>query len=152
MGHTPESFSEDEFLQQVLGGLETTAGVEPSETCGVEGVPGDGDPSLSTSVKPKKKVVGPRKKQVRFRFRVANTGDGAASSLRLCAKAPKRKVKVKGKACRPVASLAAGAAATKAFKVKPKPALRGRKARIRFIANGPGVAKKRAVAVLKVRK
>ncbi len=36
MGHTEASYTEPNFLTQVLGGLETTAGVEPSETCGVE--------------------------------------------------------------------------------------------------------------------
>jgi regulation of enolase protein 1 (concanavalin A-like superfamily) len=34
MGHTEASYTEPNFLTQVLGGLETTAGVEPSETCG----------------------------------------------------------------------------------------------------------------------
>ena len=35
MGHTQASFSEPEFLQQLLGGLETTAGVTPNDECGV---------------------------------------------------------------------------------------------------------------------
>jgi PKD repeat protein len=34
MGHTEASYTEAEFLRQVLGGLETTAGVEQSQTCG----------------------------------------------------------------------------------------------------------------------
>jgi plastocyanin len=110
-----------------------------------------GDPVLRASVKPKRKVVGPNKK-ARFRFRVANVGDGDANRLRLCAKAPKRKVRVIGKRCQTVKGLAAGDAINRAFKVKPKRRLRGKKARIKFIANGPGVAKSQAVAVLKVRR
>ncbi|MGH2945489.1 MAG: ThuA domain-containing protein, partial [Solirubrobacteraceae bacterium] len=39
MGHTEDSFVEANFLAQVLGGLETTAGVTPSESCGVPGEP-----------------------------------------------------------------------------------------------------------------
>jgi len=35
MGHTEESFTEARFLEQVLGGLETTAGVTVSAACGV---------------------------------------------------------------------------------------------------------------------
>ena len=110
-----------------------------------------GDPALRTRVKPKRKVVGPNKKAT-FRFRVANVGDGDANRLRLCAKAPKRKVRVIGKRCQTVKGLAAGDAINRAFKVKPKRRLRGKKARIKFIANGPGVAKSQAVAVLKVRR
>jgi PKD repeat protein/glucose/arabinose dehydrogenase len=35
MGHTEESFVEANFLQQVLGGIETTAGAKPSASCGI---------------------------------------------------------------------------------------------------------------------
>jgi PKD repeat protein len=35
MGHTEASYLEAEFLRQVLGGIETTAGAEPSASCGV---------------------------------------------------------------------------------------------------------------------
>ena len=34
MGHTEASYTESEFLTQLLGGLETTAGAAQSETCG----------------------------------------------------------------------------------------------------------------------
>jgi type 1 glutamine amidotransferase len=35
MGHTEESFTEANFLQQLLGGIETTAGAKPSAECGI---------------------------------------------------------------------------------------------------------------------
>jgi PKD repeat protein len=35
MGHTEESYAEANFLRQVLGGIETTAGAEPSASCGI---------------------------------------------------------------------------------------------------------------------
>jgi cytochrome c len=35
MGHTEESFVEANFLHQVLGGIETTAGAKPSASCGI---------------------------------------------------------------------------------------------------------------------
>jgi hypothetical protein len=116
-----------------------------------EPAPG-GAPRLDASVKPKKKVVGPNKKKVRFRFRVANRGGGDTGRLRLCARAPKRKAKIIGKRCQAVQNLAAGRAVVRAFKVKPKPAMRGKKARIRFIANGPGVDRAQATARLRVRR
>jgi hypothetical protein len=65
---------------------------------------------------------------------------------------PKRKLGLKGKRCRPVKSIAPGETAVRGFKVRPKPAARGRRTKIRFTVNGPGVAKTRAVAVLKVKR
>ena len=35
MGHTEASYVEAEFLRQVLGGIETTAGTKPSASCGI---------------------------------------------------------------------------------------------------------------------
>jgi PKD repeat protein len=47
MGHTEASYAEPEFLRQVLGGLETTAGVKQSETCGAwDAVAPDTDATL----------------------------------------------------------------------------------------------------------
>jgi plastocyanin len=131
----------------LAGNVEETQSVEFEIGSG-----GAGSPALNTSVKPKKKVVGPNKKKVRFRARVANVGDGDAGKLRLCAGGPKRKVKVIGNKCQSVSGLAGSKSVVKTFKVKPKRALRGKKARIKFSANGVGVSKARAVAVLKVRR
>src|SRR3712207_5801730 len=36
MGHTEASYTEGNFLKQLLGGLETTAGVVANEDCGVQ--------------------------------------------------------------------------------------------------------------------
>ena len=52
MGHVEESYVEDEFMAQVLGGLETTAGVAVSATCG-ERTSGPGAPSVQASADPK---------------------------------------------------------------------------------------------------
>ena len=52
MGHVEESYVEDEFRAQVLGGLETTAGVAVSATCG-ERTSGPGAPSVQASADPK---------------------------------------------------------------------------------------------------
>jgi PKD repeat protein/glucose/arabinose dehydrogenase/plastocyanin len=52
MGHTIESFSEENFLTQVLGGLETTAGVTPSEECGVAPGADTTDPETTASLNP----------------------------------------------------------------------------------------------------
>jgi PKD repeat protein/glucose/arabinose dehydrogenase len=48
MGHTEASFTEARFLEQVLGGLETTAGVAISATCG-ESRSGPGAPAVTVT-------------------------------------------------------------------------------------------------------
>jgi plastocyanin len=49
MGHVEQSYTEANFLQQVLGGLTTTAGVEPSASCGVGGGGDDTTPPVTTA-------------------------------------------------------------------------------------------------------
>ena len=51
MGHVEESYVEAEFMAQVLGGLETTAGVAVSATCGVR-TSGPSAPSVQASASP----------------------------------------------------------------------------------------------------
>jgi len=139
--HTIEYRSED-----LAGNVEDTQSVEFEITAVA------GEPDLDATVAPASKTVGAKTKQVGFRFRVANTGDGDAGKLRLCAAAPKRMAKVVGGKCQAVPGIAAGEAVREAFKVKPKRALRGKRARIRFTASGQGVPTARAVATLKVRR
>jgi glucose/arabinose dehydrogenase/PKD repeat protein len=114
--------------------------------------PASRTPALRASVNRKRMVVGPRSKRVRLRFRVANTGEAAASNVRVCVKVPKRRLKVIGNRCQTVRSLAAGAAVTRTFQVRPKRAARGKRTRIRFTAAGTGVARSSAVVTLRVRK
>jgi type 1 glutamine amidotransferase len=167
LGHTQASFGEEEFLQQLLGGLETTAGVEPSATCGVEPGPppgpGPGPPSgppsgppptpgqasLDVSVKPTRIAVAPGDKAT-FTAKVSNEGDAAASDVSVCAKGPKSKVKMTGEACAEPVSLAAGEADKSKFKLKAKPLAGGKQVRVSFKATSPDAATARDRVTLMV--
>jgi cytochrome c len=89
MGHTEESYTEDRFLEQVLGGLETTAGVALSATCG-ERTSGPGAPTVQASADP---ATGGAPLTVRFSVTAIDPdggpvtyewrfGDGSGSSQR----------------------------------------------------------------------
>ncbi|MBN8866995.1 MAG: hypothetical protein J0H98_05540 [Solirubrobacterales bacterium] len=106
------------------------------------------------SVKPKAKKV-KRGKRVTIVAKVRNTGDGAASGVKICVTAPKKLVRVKR--CVNKGALAAGATATAKFKVVVnRKAKKGRKAALRFVATGKDVtsgnalAKKSAKAVVRI--
>ncbi len=85
MGHTEATFTEANFLQQVLGGLETTAGIEPSESCGVGG---GGEPELRPHGQPNARRSS-RARTPPFTATVRNTGDADAADVKVCIKAPK---------------------------------------------------------------
>jgi len=144
MGHTEASFIEPNFLTQVLGGLETTAGVEPSATCGFED-----PPVLKLKVKPKQASTRPGG-GAKFRATVRNTGGSPANAVKVCAKAPKKFAKVAGKKCVRYQSLA-GAPKTARFTVKAKRKAAGKRLRITFKATSPDAPAARAAATLKVR-
>ena len=86
MGHTEESYTEANFLTQVLGGLETTAGVEPSDDCGIAAtdpdaptVQGFADPSSGTApllVQFSATGLDPQGGRLRYRWEF---GDGGSS-------------------------------------------------------------------------
>jgi hypothetical protein len=109
-----------------------------------------GEPRLRTTVKPKAASVRPGRVR-EFDATVRNRGDGLAENVRLCAKTPKG-ASVKGSDCRELGKLKAGASKTKTFGIKAKRSAAGSKLKIRFVANGPGVAKDDAVATLKVKR
>jgi PKD repeat protein/glucose/arabinose dehydrogenase len=146
MGHAEATFTEANFLQQVLGGLETTAGIEPSESCGV-----GGEPDLRLQVTPGRDRVRVGQTAA-FTATVRNTGDGTASNLRVCVKAPKSKLKVVGKACVTRNGLAPGARMTPKFKLKPKRSARGKSVRVTFTATAAGLGTGRDTATVKVKR
>jgi cytochrome c len=100
----------------------------------------------------------PRRKSVRlgrsatFRTQVANTGDAVADDVRVCAKAPASKVRVKGKDCVNVGALEPDADASSRFELKPKRAARGKEITVRFTATATGVAAAKATSELKVKR
>ncbi len=108
-----------------------------------------GEPRLDARVSPRTKTVR-RGRNATFRLAVENTGDAAAEAVALCVRAPKRKVKVVGKACRGAGTLAAGDDASARFKVKPT-RRSGRKVTLSFSA-AAGVATDRVAAKLKIKR
>jgi PKD repeat protein/glucose/arabinose dehydrogenase len=146
MGHTEASYTEPNFLAQVLGGLETTAGVEPNEACGFQGAA-----ALRLRVDPKSRSakVG---KEVTFTANTRNNGEAAASEVEVCVKAPEQKVNVVGQECVSADSLPAGERMSPKFNLKPKRSARGDKVKITFTAKAAGVEKEKDEATLKVRR
>jgi plastocyanin len=110
-----------------------------------------GAPELRLSVKPKRKTVKPGKR-AKFTATARNIGDAEASKVRVCAKAPKRKAKVVGKACATAAGLDAGARLAPKFTLKPTRKARGKKVRVVFTATGDGLKTIRSTATLKVKR
>ena len=148
MGHTEASYTEPNFLAQVLGGLETTAGVEPSATCGVEA---GGETELRLNVQPKRASVKVGK-QATFRASVRNTGDVAADEVEVCAAAPRKLASIVGRDCVGYASIAEGESETARFKVKAKRKAAGKKVTLRFITRAANADRESAKATLKVKK
>jgi len=59
MGHTEESYTEANFLRQLLGGIETTAGAKPSADCGIP--PDVTAPTSKATLDPASPAKGPIK-------------------------------------------------------------------------------------------
>ena len=144
MGHTEASYTEPNFLAQVLGGLETTAGVEPSATCGFA------DTNLRLNVQPKRASVKVGK-QATFRASVRNTGDVAADEVEVCAAAPRKLASIVGRDCVRYASIAEGDSETARFKVKAKGKAAGKKVTLRFTVRAANADRETARATLKVK-
>ncbi len=111
----------------------------------------EGAPELGLSVRPKRKTVKAGERAT-FTATATNTGDAQASQVRVCARAPKGKARVVGKACATAASLAAGAKVAPKFKIKPTRKARGKRVRVTFTATAQGLPTIRTNAVLKVAK
>jgi plastocyanin len=110
-----------------------------------------GTPELGLSVKPKRKTVKPGKR-AKFTATATNTGDAEATQVRVCAKAPKAKAKVVGKACATTAALAADASFARKFTLKPKRKARGKRVKVVFTATADGLDTIRRTATLKVKR
>jgi glucose/arabinose dehydrogenase/regulation of enolase protein 1 (concanavalin A-like superfamily) len=114
------------------------------------GGPGGGE--LTLKANPRKKTVNAGK-TVNLGAVAKNVGEGDASQVEVCAKGPKAKVKIVGKACASVDPLGASETFKPKFKAKAKRKARGGKVNVTFVATSPDVEDKaKAKATLKVRK
>ncbi|HSI79413.1 MAG TPA: PKD domain-containing protein, partial [Solirubrobacterales bacterium] len=108
-------------------------------------------PELSVRGVPKVRKVGAKKKQTKFRFLATNVGDADTGPVRLCAKAPKRKLKIKGPRCLTRQNIAPGQTGKRIVQVRIKPAARGKTTRVKLIARGPNVETKKTTVRVKAR-
>jgi len=87
-----------------------------------------GLPRLAVTVKPKSRAIRAAKRRVAYRVVLRNDGNAAAEGVKVCAKAKKKLLAVKGKACRTV-SVSRGERVKQRFVLKVKPAARGKRTR-----------------------
>ena len=108
-------------------------------------------PELRVQAKPNARTVPPRKRRTRFKMVVRNIGDEGSGRVKLCVKAPKKRIKVEGPRCVTRQNIRAGGKQARKARLRIKPKARGRVTRIRFVARGPEVERQQAVATLRVR-
>lgn len=111
-----------------------------------------GAPELVLVGEPVRRRVGRRKKQTKFRVRVTNRGAAPTGSLRLVAKAQRKRLRILGRKRRAIESLAPGASAQHTFTFRIRKAARGKATKIKFVARGPNVKARKAVVRLRVRR
>jgi PKD repeat protein/glucose/arabinose dehydrogenase/type 1 glutamine amidotransferase len=113
-------------------------------------VGGGGETELDLTTEPKRQTVKPGK-DASFRAVVENVGEAEASEVEVCAKAPKRLVRIEGNDCRQLGSLAPEASEKEKFTLKPTRKARGEKIDIKFTASAENAPKATATATLKVK-
>jgi GH35 family endo-1,4-beta-xylanase len=121
---------------------------EVSDSVPVSVEPPVGEPAVDLAALPTVRRVGKKRKRVRYRARVASTGTRPTGEVRVCAAAPRARLRIVGPRCRAVASLPSGRRKGEAFRFRITRRARGKLTRIRFVARGQEIATKRAVARL----
>ena len=148
---SPPTFSDPGAYEIEYRSTDKAGNVEEPKTISFQiAEPATPEPSLKVAVQPKKRNLAKRAKKTAFKVNLRNRGDGAAGKLRVCAKAPKARLAVKGKACRAVNGLDAGAKSSVRFVFKVKKGARGKTSPVRFDVRGAG--KHTVRAKVKVRK
>ncbi len=83
---------------------------------------------------------------------MANTGDAMAEAVRVCVTVPAARMAVVGRRCRTVSDLEASDNAGQTFRLRLKPAARGKRTKVRFTATSPGVPRRSVTVTVRVRK
>jgi cytochrome c len=109
------------------------------------------EPELRLRVSPRRDSVKPGA-LARFAAAVRNVGDGPASNLRVCARAPKSKLRLVGRSCTGKGGLAPGASMSPTFRLRPRRSARGNQVRVTFTATAAGLGVERAQAMVKVKR
>lgn len=129
-----------------------TGPTSPTSPTGPTGpTPPTGSPRVSFKVTPKLRVVGAKRRQVSYKATVRNSGDAATGMMKLCARAPKKRLEVRGSRCKTI-HVPAGATRSRKFNVKIKARAKGKATRITLVARGPEVATRKKDVLLKVKR
>jgi len=107
--------------------------------------------TMTLKAAPKSKRVKAGKNAV-LTATATNTGGVDATGARVCAKAPKKLAKIKGKACRPLGDLAPESQLKRKFTVTPTKKAKGKSVKVTFTLNALNAPKRTATATLKVPK
>ena len=113
---------------------------------------GVGEPGLRVRALPRVVKVPKRTNLAKLRFSARNTGDAASGPVRLCVKAPKRKLKLKGKKCVSRSSLEPGQTAQRRVKLRVKRKARGKTTKVKLTAGGPNVDNQQMVVRVNARR
>ena len=113
--------------------------------------PPAGEPLLLVRVKPKSRAVGKRAKRAAFNVTLHNVGAIPAGDVRVCARAKKKRLAVKGDACRTV-SIGADQSHAEKFTLRIKRAARGKKNKVRFVVTGAAIERQVQVVTLRVKR
>lgn len=103
--------------------------------------------ALKLTIGPKRKLVRPGK-AASFRAVITNKGGTAARGVKVCAVAPKRKVR--GGGCRALGNIGPGKAKAARFRLKLKPGKRNRSVKVKFaMRSSTGPTAKASVRIIK---
>jgi GH35 family endo-1,4-beta-xylanase len=123
-------------------------GYEVSDSVTVAVEPPVAAAAVDLAALPSVRRVGKKRKRVKYRARLVSTGAGPTGEVRVCAAAPRARLRIVGSRCRVVANLASGRRKGEAFRFRITRRARGKRTRIRLVARGLKIADERAVARL----
>ena len=107
--------------------------------------------SLRLAVKPKSTAARAGRKKA-ITATATNIGAAPATAVKVCAKAPKKRVSIKGKACANLGALAPAAKGQRKFTFTPTKKARGRSVKVTFTVTATNAERKTATATLRVAK
>jgi plastocyanin len=113
--------------------------------------PGPELTTLETFAKPKSVSIKP-KKAAKIKANVANPGGAVATNVKVCAKAPKKLLKVRGKACANLGGINPEGSKKATFKFKPTKKAKGKKVNVKLVVTADNAPKVTAKATVKVKK
>ena len=126
--------------------------VEEQRSVDFEITIGTAEPLFRLAANPRRLVVGPRARRIAVRARLANLGSAVSGPVRLCAKAPPRRLRVRGPRCTTAPALGAGETLRRRVILRVRRPARGKLSRVRLTASGDGLPTLRAAIRVRARR